>query len=244
MGTLQTLTHLNPNAIVAPYQDEIDVLNQQLEDAAPQRILEHIVDTFGKRAVVVTSFQMTGLVTLHMLQDIAPGFPVMTLDTGLLFPETVDLIDNLEANWTLNLTRVQPRLSVGQQAGCYGDKLWERNADYCCHMRKVVPLRKALKGYDAWISGVRRDQSKRRANTPVVSWDARNERIKYCPLATWTERMIWTYADAYDLPTNALYEQGYPSIGCQPCTHAIKSGEDARAGRWVGSAKTECGIHT
>ncbi len=240
---MKLLSTLDPTPIDTPYRDDIAHLNRELEDAAPQRILEHIVDTFGERAVVVTSFQMTGVVTLHMLQAIAPGFPVMTLDTGLLFPQTVNFIDELEHRWNLNLTRVRPRLSVEQQAGCYGDKLWERSPDYCCHMRKVVPLRKALKGYDAWISGLRRDQSARRKDTPIVSWDARNERIKYAPLATWTERMVRLYAEAHDLPVNALYEQGYPSIGCQPCTHAVQQGDDKRAGRWAGSLKTECGIH-
>lgn len=223
--------------------DAIPQQQTQLETQPPQKILRHAVEHFGQRLAVVTSFQITGVVTLHMLQDIMPDVRVYTLDTGLLFPETYALMDELEQRWELNLTRVQPQQSVSEQADEHGEALWVRNADLCCHLRKVVPLREVLTEQNAWISGVRRDQSAARANTPVVGWDERNALVKYNPFAMWTEDMLWAYIGAHDLPYNALYERGYPSIGCAPCTRPVVRGRDARAGRWTDQAKTECGIH-
>ncbi len=223
--------------------DTISQLQPHLESQPPQAILRHAVRHFGEGLAVVTSFQITGVVTLHMLQDIRPDVRVYTLDTGLLFPETYALMDELEHRWGLDLIRVKPAQSVSEQADEHGEALWQRDADLCCHLRKVVPLREVLTEQDAWISGVRRDQSKARANTPVVTWDERNEMVKYNPFATWTEDMLWTYIQAHDLPYNALYDQGYPSIGCAPCTRPVEDGEDGRAGRWANRAKTECGLH-
>ena len=223
--------------------DNIPQWQTQLEPQPPQAILRHAVAQFGERLAVVTSFQITGVVTLHMLQAIAPRVRVYTLDTGLLFPETYTLMDALEQRWNLNLIRVQPEQSVAQQAEQHGDALWERNADLCCHLRKVVPLRDVLTDCDAWISGVRRDQSLTRAQTPIVKWDECNEMVKYNPFATWTDEMLWTYIHVHDLPYNDLYDQGYPSIGCAPCTQSVQNAQDGRAGRWVNQTKTECGIH-
>lgn len=223
--------------------DAISKHQSDLETQPPQAILRHAADHFGERLAVVTSFQITGIVTLHMMRDIMPDVRVYTLDTGLLFPETYALMDELEQRWGLDLIRVRPEQSVSEQADEHGEALWTRNADLCCHLRKVVPLRDVLAEQDAWISGVRRDQSKARADTPVVTWDKRNEMVKYNPFATWTEDMLWTYIQAYDLPYNALYDQGYPSIGCAPCTRPVAAGEDGRAGRWANRTKTECGIH-
>ena len=224
-------------------KSEIELLQTELEDASPQDILRHAVETFGRKTVIVTSFQVTGIVTLHMLQDIAPDIRVYTLDTGLLFPETYALIDELETRWSLNLIRVKPKQTVTEQAATHGDALWERNPNQCCNLRKVVPLKSALRDVDAWFTGIRRDQSPTRVNTPVIQWDERNKRVKYAPFAQWTEDMIWTYIHAYELPYNALYNQGYPSIGCFPCTQAVAPGDDIRAGRWANQSKTECGIH-
>ncbi len=221
----------------------IEALSQQLESASPQDILRWASEAYGDKLAIVTSFQITGIVTLHMLQDIAPSTPVLTLDTGFLFPETHDLIDTLEDQFKLNLTRVKARQTPKQQARDYGDRLWERNPDRCCHIRKTIPLSNALEGYDAWITGLRRDQSANRANTPIVSVDKRTRLIKVAPFANWTEDMLWTYIHAYELPYNTLHDVGYPSIGCWSCTKAIGEDDDVRSGRWSNNSKTECGIH-
>lgn len=213
------------------------------EELHPQDILRWAFEEYGERLVVVTSFQPTGIVTLHMLSQFMDRIPVATLDTGLLFPETYALMNELEERFNLDLHRVQPRLNVEAQADVEGDHLWARNPDRCCFLRKTVPLRNALIGYEAWITGLRRDQSDRRGNTPIVSWDQKYGLTKLCPFATWTEDMIWTYIHAYELPYNTLHDQGFPSIGCWTCTRAVKEGEDMRGGRWSNHAKTECGIH-
>jgi phosphoadenosine phosphosulfate reductase len=180
---------------------------------------------------------------LHMLREIMPNIMVLTLDTGLLFPETLSLMERWEHEFGLNLVRVRPGQTVKQQAEIYGVSLWERDPDLCCQLRKTIPLADTLPDYQAWITGVRRDQSERRRSTPLVSWDSKYNNVKLAPLATWTQDMVWTYIHAHELPYNPLHDQAYPSIGCQPCTQAVAPGQDVRAGRWVGRSKTECGIH-
>lgn len=209
----------------------------------PEDILHWAVEAYSDRLAVVTSFQSTGIVTLHMLHQMGVTVDALTLDTGLLFPETYELMARLQERIRFNLVRVKPELTVEQQAAQYGDALWSRDPDSCCRMRKVVPLDRALVGYDAWIAGLRRDQSKARSTVQAIAWDQRNERVKISPLADWTEEMVWTYIHAYDLPYNPLHDRGYPSIGCYPCTQAAEVSGDLRAGRWANHAKTECGIH-
>ena len=221
----------------------IETLQAKFEDSNPQAVLKWASDTYGDQFVVVTSFQPTGIVTVHMLSEIAPKTSVYTLDTGLLFDETYTLINQLEAQLKLKLTRITAELSVQQQAEKHGDELWKRDPDDCCNRRKTIPLRHALKGFSAWATGLRRDQSEKRANTPIISWDSRYNMIKLCPFATWTEAMIWTYIHAYELPYNDLHDKGYPTIGCYPCTKTVLDGEDPRSGRWSNHTKTECGIH-
>jgi phosphoadenosine phosphosulfate reductase len=224
--------------------DALKALNEDFESAYPQDILRWAAEQFGQKLAIVTSFQPTGIVTLHMMSEIAPDTPVLTLDTGLLFPETYALMDELELRLGLNLIRVRPAQTVAEQAQSYGAELWARDPDQCCNLRKTVPLAEALAGYEAWVTGLRRDQSSGRANTPLVSWDNKYNRVKLSPLANWTEEMVWTYIHAHSLPYNTLHEQGYPSIGCYPCTQPVApDAADKRAGRWAGSGKTECGIH-
>lgn len=223
---------------------EIEKLSEQFETAYPQEILRWAVETYGSKLAVVTSFQPTGIVTLHMLSEIAPNTTVLTLDTGLLFPETYALMDNLENRLRLNLVRVRPHQSVEQQAESYGPNLWAHNPDQCCQLRKTVPLSEALAGYNAWITGLRRDQSEGRRTVPIVTWDRKYQKVKLSPLANWTEDMVWIYIHAHELPYNPLHDQNYPSIGCYPCTQPVAPDAlDKRAGRWLGHAKTECGIH-
>lgn len=219
-------------------------LNTQFENAYPQDILRWAAENYGSQLAVVTSFQPTGIVALHMLSEIAPDTPVLTLDTGLLFPETYALMNELETRLNLRLIRVYPALTVAQQAEAHGEELWARAPDQCCGMRKTAPLNEALSGYDAWVTGLRRDQSVGRKSTPIISLDAKYHKIKLSPFATWTEEMIWMYIRAHELPYNALHDHNYPSIGCYPCTQPVVSNTaDKRSGRWAGHQKSECGIH-
>ncbi len=222
---------------------KLEKLAKDFEKASPREVLAWASATYGDKLAIVTSFQVTGIATLHMLQSIAPRTTVLTLDTGLLFPETQDLIDDLEQRFDLNLWRVKPRQTPKQQARDYGDRLWERNPDRCCHIRKTIPLRDALAGFDAWVTGLRRDQSPERAATPILSRDRRNGLIKLAHFANWSEAQVWGYIRENDLPANQLHAMGYASIGCWTCTKAKTEGGDLRSGRWSKRAKTECGIH-
>lgn len=224
--------------------NDFNALNRQFENTKPQDILAWAAATYDHHLTVVTSFQPSGLVILHMLREIAPDLTVLTIDTGLLFPETYALIDQWEREFGLRLVRVRAAQTVEQQASVYGDALWERDPNLCCKLRKTIPLGEALCSYKAWITGIRRDQSETRRSTALIAWDTKYDKVKLSPLATWTEEMVWTYIRAYDLPYNSLHDQRYLSIGCQPCTRAVAPGEDARAGRWSGQGKTECGIHS
>jgi adenylylsulfate kinase len=169
--------------------------------------------------------------------------PILTLDTGLLFPETLELRRRLEERYGVRITAVKPELSLEEQARLHGERLWERDADRCCALRKVEPLAGALRGLEAWISGIRREQTRERAGSRVVERDARFGLVKINPLAACTDADVWDYVRRHDVPVNALHARGYASIGCQPCTTPVGAGEDARAGRWRGRPKLECGLH-
>ncbi len=222
----------------------LEALNQRFEGASPGEVLSWASEIFGEKLAIVTSFQPTGIVALHMLREIAPRLPVLTVDTGLLFSNTYLLMDHIAAEWDLNLIRVRPGQTPAQQAEIYGEALWLHDPDLCCQLRKVTPLKDALTAYDAWITGLRRDQAETRRLTKIVSWDSRYENVKISPFAAWTEEMVWAYLLAHKLPYNPLHDQNYTSIGCQPCTRAIAPNEESRAGRWTGTTKVECGIHS
>lgn len=222
----------------------IEAQTEFLETLSPQAILQWAVDCYGERLAVVTSFQPTGIATLHMLHEMGMRPHVYTLDTGLLFPETYQLMEELEALLDLRLVRVKPKMTVDEQAQHYGAALWEHAPDTCCMLRKVMPLGSALQNYDAWITGLRRDQPGR-SRIPIMGWDRKYEKTKLSPLANWDETMIWTYIHTHKLPYNTLHDRGYPSIGCNTstCTQAVQAGANSRAGRWVNHAKNECGLH-
>lgn len=181
-------------------KDALQELQSQYDQAYPQEILRYAVDAYGNALVVVTSFQITGIVTLHMLREVTHDVQVVTLDTGLLFPETYQLMDDLEEKLDIHIQRIKPELTLPQQAREHGSLLWESNPDNCCQLRKSIPLSNVLSNYDAWITGLRRDQSLTRANIPVIDWDERYNMVKLCPFANWTEEMLWTYINAYELP--------------------------------------------
>lgn len=218
-------------------------LAARFEDATPQEILSEAYRCFGPQTVLVTGFGLEGVALVDMLAGIAQRPTVLYLDTGLLFPETYETRDRLAARYTLDLVRFASPLTLEEQAACHGEELWKREPDRCCALRKVEPLGRALAGRPAWITGIRRDQTANRANAKPFEWDAKFELVKVNPLVRWTHREVELYVRAHDVPHNPLYERGYPSIGCTPCTRAIAPGEDARAGRWSGFAKTECGLH-
>lgn len=216
---------------------DLDALNRDFELTDPKSILRWSVETFGERLAIVTSFQPSGIVTLHMLEQLGARPDVLTVDTGLLFPETYALMDEVTRRFDLRLKRITPRI---EPLSANGEPLWSTNPDMCCHERKVLPLHDALSPYTAWVAGLRRDQ-KGRAETPIIM--LKHGRVKVHPFANWSESMLWTYIHAHELPYNTLHDYGYPSIGCWPCTRAVRQGEDARDGRWAGSNKNECGIH-
>lgn len=218
-------------------------INDAFEQALPLDILRWGLDTFGEGLVMATGFGPSGIVLAHHLSKIAPETTVFYLDTDLLFAETYELRDRLAERLGVTFTPVHSGLSLEQQAAEHGAELWKRDPNACCFMRKVLPLRRFLADKQAWITGLRRDQSPSRANTSFVEWDYANGLVKINPLAGWTSDDVWQYIQFHDLPYNRLHDEGYTSIGCMPCTKAVIPGESERAGRWVGFDKTECGIH-
>lgn len=187
---------------------------------------------------------MQDAVLPHLVSRFAPGVDVLFLETGYHFSDTLVTRDIVEQDLPVNLVNVRADLTVAQQDERFGPRLHERDPALCCQLRKVEPLTRTLAGYEAWVTGVRREESPTRAETPVVSWDSKNGLAKINPLAAWTHEEVLAYADEYDVVTNSLLTDGYPSIGCEPCTRRVAPGEDPRAGRWAGFAKTECGLHT
>jgi phosphoadenosine phosphosulfate reductase len=180
---------------------------------------------------------------MHLLSLLRPETTVFYLDTELFFPETYALRDRLQQQLGLRFTRVTAEFGLDEQAKRYGPQLWARDPDQCCHLRKVAPLRRFLVGQQAWITGVRNGHTSQRAEAAVVEWDTINGLVKLNPLVRWNRQQVWEYLRQNNLPVNALHAEGYPSIGCRPCTVPVKPGEDPRSGRWAGFQKTECGIH-
>lgn len=214
---------------------------RELEDAPALEILRWAADTFGKRFCVTSSMQ--DMVVAHLASRAMPGVDVLFLDTGYHFPETLGTRDAVAAVMDVNVVSLTPRLTVAEQDAEYGPRLYERNPDLCCALRKMQPLEDGLAAYDSWATGLRRDESPTRAGTPVVGWDAKRRKVKVSPIARWTESDVQNYVAEHGVLTNPLLADGYPSIGCAPCTRRVAPGEDARAGRWAGFAKTECGIN-
>jgi phosphoadenosine phosphosulfate reductase len=212
-------------------------------EAPPERLLAWAVEVFAPDLCLATSFGPQSIALMHMMSALRPETTVFYLDTGLLFPETHELRDRLSARLGVTITRVTASLSLEQQAGIFGAELWSREPDRCCHLRKVLPLRRFLANQRAWITGIRATQTSLRARAARIEWDAANGLVKLNPMLHWTHEQVWAYIRAHDLPFSRLHLQGYPSIGCQPCTRPVRPGDDPRAGRWAGSGKTECGIH-
>jgi len=221
---------------------DVEQLADDFETRSSQDLLAWAVDRFEGRIMLTCSWQMQSSVLIDMLHQLGATIRVVELDTGLLFPETYETRERLIARYDLDLERVDPRETVEEQSESEGPELWRRDPDRCCALRKVEPLERALVGMDAWITGIRRAQSVTRRNAKVLELDPRGV-VKVQPLAAWTDEDVKGYLFAHDVPYNPLHDRGFPSIGCTPCTRAIRPGEDSRAGRWADAEKTECGLH-
>jgi phosphoadenosine phosphosulfate reductase len=213
----------------------------ELELAPAESIIEWAVATFGERFCITSS--MGDAVLAHVASRVAPGIDVVFLDTGYHFAETIGTADAVGATMPVTLIPITPVQSVAEQDAEYGAELFRRDPDLCCALRKVHPLAEALHEYDAWATGLRRAETHNRVIAPVVGWDARKGKVKVSPLARWTDEDVARYIDQHQVLVNPLVYDGYPSIGCAPCTRRVAPGEDPRSGRWAGTAKTECGIH-
>jgi phosphoadenosine phosphosulfate reductase len=212
-----------------------------LAGAPAQDVIGWAAQTFGARLCITSS--MTDAVIIHLVSRQVPGIDVLFLDTGYHFPETIGTRDAVSAVYPVNVVNVTPPTTVAEQDAGLGPRLYSRNPDLCCYLRKVVPLEQALGPYDAWITGVRRDETEARSDTGVVSWDAQREMVKINPIVEWSQQDVDDYIAENGVLVNPLVYDGYPSIGCRTCTVKVADGADPRSGRWAGTAKTECGIH-
>ena len=222
---------------------EIEELASRFEGQPPQAVLEWVLGAYGDQVCLACSFGAEDMVLVDMACRIRPWVHVFYLDTGLLFDQTLEVIREVEKRYPLRLWRVVPELTLAEQAGRYGDRLWLRDPNQCCRLRKVEPLRRFLQGYDAWITGIRREQAPTRASARPVEWDATFGKVKVNPLVGWRWGDVWAYIRRQRVPHNPLHHQGFPSVGCLPCTTPVRPGEHPRAGRWRGLEKTECGLH-
>lgn len=221
--------------------DLVDRASLDLENAPALEILRWAASEFGTAWCVASS--MADAVVPHLAGAAMPGVDVVFLDTGYHFAETIGTRDAVAATLPVTVKTIKPRLTVAEQDGQYGKDLFSRRPDQCCALRKVAPLADALAPYFAWASGLRRDESPTRANTGVVEWDAKRGLVKLNPIARWTQDDVDAYISDNAILVNPLLSDGYASVGCAPCTRRVAPGEDARAGRWVGFDKTECGLH-
>ncbi len=214
---------------------------EELASASAIEVLTWADEQFGSGWCVTSS--MADAVVPHLAARVRPGVDVLFLDTGYHFAETIGTRDAVAATLPVTLRTITPKRSVAEQDASFGPRLYERNPDQCCALRKVMPLRESLSPYIAWASGLRRDEALTRADAKVVEWDARRSMVKLNPIAAWTQNDVDTYIAEHNVIVNPLLSDGYGSVGCAPCTRRIAIGEDARAGRWAGTAKTECGLH-
>ncbi len=223
---------------------ELDRVSVELESATPEEILTWAIENYSTRFTMATGLGPEGCVIISMLAKIDPTAYVFNLDTGYQFAETLELRERIQEKYGMTIDLQRPALSVEEYERLNGGPVYATNSDRCCNDRKIQVLHRVAAHFDAWATGVRRDQSPTRAGTPIVKWDKKFGMVKISPLARWTKKDVWRRIVEEDVPYNPLHNQGYPSIGCKPCTRAVLAGEDERAGRWSGSAKTECGLHT
>jgi phosphoadenosine phosphosulfate reductase len=223
--------------------DQIAAAARTLDEQPPQAVLRWAVDQFFPRLTMATAFGAEGCCLIHMLADIEPRVRIFNLETGYQFPETLQLRDRIKERYGIEVEYIRPDLVVPEYEAEHGGPLYTIRPDQCCYDRKILPLRRAIVGYDAWVSAIRKDQTADRAVAGVVQWDAKFDLVKVNPLLNWTQKDVWAFVAKHEVPYNPLHDQGYPSIGCWPCTRPVAAGEDERAGRWSGKVKKECGLH-
>jgi phosphoadenosine phosphosulfate reductase len=222
-------------------QDIVESAAAALEGAPTLEVIRWAVATFGDRICLTSS--MSDAALIHLVSKVKPGIDVLFVDTGYHFAETVGTRDAVEAVYPVNIIDVTPSRTVEEQEAALGPRLYGRNPDLCCHLRKVEPLGRALEGYMAWFSGIRRDETASRRDRRVVEWDRKRGMVKVNPILGWSQEDMDNYIEDNGVLVNPLHYDGYPSIGCAPCTRPVAPGEDPRSGRWAGMGKTECGIH-
>lgn len=223
--------------------ERIEKLANQLGKAAPEETLRWAFDELEERVTLATGFGAEGVALIDMAVKINPRVDVFFLDTAFLFPETYELRRRLEDRYQIRIRAHETDITPEQQQFRFGSKLWATDPDLCCRLRKLEPLKAALRGKDAWITAIRRDQTLERSNARVIEWDFQWRLMKINPLVRWTRQHVWEYIAEHDVPYNPLHDQGYPSIGCTHCTQPVLPGESERVGRWAGWTKRECGMH-
>jgi phosphoadenosine phosphosulfate reductase len=239
----QTINELVRPGPSAPEYDRVEATAVRLEGSAPEEVLRWAFDEFEDRVSIATGFGLEGVALIDLAVKINPRADIFFLDTSFLFPETYALRRRLEAHYRVEIRGLRSEITPEAQEQSFGPQLWSTDPDLCCRLRKLEPLREELSGRAAWVTAIRRDQTPARAASRVVEWDRRWGLVKVNPLAGWSRSDVWSYVRKNKVPYNPLHEQGYPSIGCTHCTRAVGEGEDERAGRWSGFAKTECGLH-
>lgn len=223
-------------------EDLITTKAVELETATAEEIIAWAVETFPN-ITFACSFGAEDVVLVDMLQKISPKTDIFYLDTDFHFKETYETRNALSDRYELDFVRVSPTITPEEQAQQFGDELWKIDPNACCNIRKVEPLTRILSQYDAWITGIRRDQAPTRANAKKIEYDTKFGLVKFNPIAGWTSEDVWQYIRDNNVIYNPLHDRHYPSIGCEHCTRQVMPGEDPRAGRWSGSEKTECGLH-
>lgn len=229
--------------IIRPSDDEIMAINRELEGKTPQEILQDAVKRFHPKLMMATAFGAEGCCLMHMLAEIEPQVHIINLDTGYQFKETLELRERILTRYGIAVEMVNPDTTVEEYEKLHGGPLYVIRPDQCCADRKIMPLKRAVVGYAAWISAIRGDQTEHRRAASIVQWDGKFNVVKYNPLLRWTKKDVWKFIVDHDVPYNPLHDQGYPSVGCWPCTAPVDAGGDERSGRWAGSAKKECGLH-
>ena len=222
---------------------EIELRQDQAERSSAVQLLHWASERFGCRMAVASSFGGDAIVLIDIAARTVKSLRVFTLDTDFLFPETYELIERVQNKYGIQVERTRPSLSPQEQAARHGEALWNREPNFCCQIRKVDPFKAKVAELDAWVSGIRRDQTPARAEAKKLEWDTHFGLVKLNPLADWTSAQVWDYIRVHDLPYNTLNDRNYPSVGCTHCTRPVQLGEDPRAGRWVGFKKSECGLH-
>ena len=229
-------------ALVAEGNAEFEAIAASGKEATAEQVIAWVAKNFSADAIAVAC-SMADAVLPHIVSTQIENVDVLFLETGYHFAETHATRNEVARALPIRVVDVLPKQTVAEQDAQYGEKLWSRDPNLCCALRKVNPLHDSLKNYELWFTGVRREEAPTRANTPLLTWDEKNGLIKVNPVASWTFDELIDYATEHKVPVNLLLSNGYPSIGCEPCTKPVAEGEDPRSGRWAGANKTECGLH-